>query len=252
MTIPSEEDLLKAACHIGHKSRKWNPKMKPFIYGVRKGVHIFDLSKTRTQLEKVCQALQELQSAGKTILFVSTKQHSTHLLEEIKQKTSHPIVTKKWMPGLLTNWKTIGRRIKYYQELQESFRTGEIDKYTKKEINSLRKQLAKLDAALGGVSDMNGMPNAVFVVDAVRDIIAVKEAHSMHIPVFGICDSIGDPDHFSIPIPANDDAIRSVSLLLTTVLQSLEEAPTSQKEEEIREEKIPPPPTSLDATATGI
>ena len=225
MTIPSEEELLQAACHIGHRVTKWNPKMKPFLYGERKGIHVFDLAKTREYLEKTCEQLAALQKEGKMILFVSTKQHSTQFLEELGQATGQPIVTKKWIAGLLTNWKTISRRIKYYLDLQTSFKTGEVEKYTKKEQTQLRKKLAKLDNALAGVAGMTGLPDAVFVVDALRDVIAVREAHTIGVPVFGICDSNADPDFFTTPIPANDDAINSVKLILETVKKTLAETP---------------------------
>jgi small subunit ribosomal protein S2 len=221
MTIPSEEELLAAACHIGHLAFKWNPKMKPYLYGVRNDVHIFDLTKTRSHLEKACKALDSIQKEGKTILFVSTKQHSTKMLEELGKSVGHPIVTKKWIPGLLTNWKTISRRIKYYLDLQTSFKTGEVEKYTKSEQNKLRKKLTNLDNALSGVSGMTEVPNAVFVVDAVRDSIAVHEAKSLGIPIFGICDSNADPDFFTVPIPANDDAVNSVKTILSTVEEAL-------------------------------
>jgi small subunit ribosomal protein S2 len=231
MTIPSEEALLQAACHIGHRVTKWNPKMKPYLYGERKGIHIFDLRKTRDQLEKTCEQLVSLQKEGKMILFVSTKQHSTQFLEELGKAVGQPIVTKKWIAGLLTNWKTISRRIKYYLDLQNSFRTGEVEKYTKKEQTQLRKKLAKLDHALAGVSGMTGLPDAVFVVDALRDVIAVKEAHTIGVPVFGICDSNADPDFFTIPIPANDDAVNSVKMILDTVKDALSATPRKPREE---------------------
>jgi small subunit ribosomal protein S2 len=235
MTIPSEEQLMQSACHIGQRSFKWNPKMKPFIYGIQNGVHIFDLTKTRKKLEEVCEKLQELNKTGKNILFVSTKQFSTHYLEVLGQAVGHPIVTKKWIPGLLTNWKTISRRIKYYLDLQESFKTGEVEKYTKKEQLQLRKKLAKLDHALSGVSGMKELPDAVFVVDAVRDVIAVKEAKTIGIPVFGICDSNADPDYFTIPIPCNDDAVNSVKIVLETVQEALGgEVKKEEKKEEVK------------------
>jgi small subunit ribosomal protein S2 len=232
MTIPSAEELLKAACHIGHRAFKWNPKMKRYLYGTRNGIHVFDLEQTRTHLEEVCNQLKELNAAGRTILFVSTKQHSTMFLEELGKTTGQPIVTKKWIPGLLTNWKTISRRIKYYLDLQNSFKTGEVEKYTKGEQTQLRKKLAKLDNALSGVSGMTGLPDAVFVVDAVRDVIAVREARTLGIPVFGICDSNADPDNFTMPIPANDDAVNSVKLILHTVQEALLSAPKSSKQDE--------------------
>jgi small subunit ribosomal protein S2 len=221
MPIPSEKDLLNSAVHFGHRKEKWNPKMAPFLYGTRKGIHIFDLEKTRKRLEETCNALKKLQAEGKTILFVSTKQQSIPFIEHIAQVTNQPMVTKKWIPGLLTNWSTIKRRLKYYLDLQRSFQTGEIEKYTKKEQMALRKKLAKLDNALAGVSTMTGLPDAVFVLDAVRDRVAVLEARKLSIPLFGVCDSNADPDAFSVFIPGNDDAVKSIDIILRTVEEEL-------------------------------
>lgn len=222
--IPSEKELLQSAVHFGHRKEKWNPKMSPYLYGVRQGIHIFDLTKTREGLEKVCSQLKALQAMGKTILFVSTKQQSIPLIEALAKKLNQPMVTKKWIAGLLTNWPTIKRRLKYFLDLQRSFQTGEIEKYTKKEQTALRKELAKLEIALGGVATMNGLPDAVFVVDAIRDRVAVLEAAKLKIPLFGICDSNADPDLFSAFIPANDDAVKSLSLLLSAVESELSDA----------------------------
>ncbi len=221
MAIPSPKELLEAACHFGHKREKWNPHIAPYIYGVRKGIHIFDLEKSHEHLKKMCEELKKLQNEGKTILFVSTKQQSTAFIEEIGKALGQPIVTKKWLPGLLTNWETIRKRIKYYLDLQQSFKTGEVEKYTKKEQTYLRKQLTKLDIALSGVSSMSGVPQALFVVDAIRNRVAVLEARKLGIPVYGICDSNADPDDFTQFIPANDDAVKSIAIILTTVSEEL-------------------------------
>lgn len=221
MPVPAEQALLEAACHFGHRKEKWNPKMKKYIYTVRKGIHIFDLTQTKKALERVVSELKALAKSGKTILFVSTKQQSIALLEELGKKTGQPIVTKKWMPGLLTNWPTIKRRIRYYLDLQQSFKTGEIEKYTKKEQTKLRKELAKLDLAFSGVATMKDLPDAVFIVDAVRDHVAVLEAKRLGIPLYGICDSNADPDNFTAAIPANDDAVKSIEIILKTVEDEL-------------------------------
>src|SRR3989344_201052 len=236
MYIPSEQELLAAACHIGHKSPKWNPKMKRYLYGIEKGIHIFDLTQTRKKLEDACNELVELHRQGKSILFVSTKLFSTAALEDLGQETGHPTVTKKWIPGLVTNWKTISRRIKYFIDLQRQFKTGEVEKYTKKEQLKLHKKLAQLDKALSGVAGMAGLPDAIFVVDAVRDVISVREANIAKIPVYGICDSNADPDLFKIAIPANDDASGSVMLILETVKKALQETP---RESAVKAEKAP-------------
>jgi small subunit ribosomal protein S2 len=198
--------------------------MAPFLYGTRKGIHIFDLEKTRQGLQTVVDHMKKLQVEGKTILFVSTKQHSIPMLESMAKKLGQPMVTKKWIPGLLTNWSTLKRRLKHYLDLQRQFQTGEIEKYTKKEQNFLRKELSKLDIALGGVATMNGLPDAIFVVDAIRDRVAVLEAAKLKIPIFGICDSNADPDHFSAFIPGNDDAVKALSLFLSTIESELSSA----------------------------
>lgn len=230
MAIPAEKQLLDAACHFGHRKDKWNPRIAPYIYGSRKGIHIFDLTETRNRLERMCSALKQLQNTGKTILLVSTKQQSTVFLEEAGRQLGQPTVTKKWIPGLLTNWSTIRSRIRYYLDLQQSFKTGEIEKYTKKEQTYLRKQLAKLDNALAGVAHMTGVPDAVFVIDAVRDRVAVLEAKKLGIPVYGICDSNADPELFTEFVPCNDDAVKSIALILSTVTDELASAKPKGKE----------------------
>tara|TARA_Y100000310_G_scaffold126629_1_gene125501 strand:- start:9078 stop:9686 length:609 start_codon:yes stop_codon:yes gene_type:complete len=195
--------------------------MASYIYGTQNKVHIFDLVQTKKALDSVCSILSKLQKEGKTVLFVSTKQQSIVYIEMFHEALGLPIVTKKWMPGLLTNWNTIKKRIKHYLDLQNSFKTGEIEKYTKKEQTQLRKELTKLDIALGGVSAMTQMPDALFVIDAVRDRVAVLEAKKLNIPVYGICDSNADPDLFTECIPGNDDAVKSIELIMNTVLEAM-------------------------------
>src|SRR3989338_9083743 len=232
MPIPSTKDLLSCACHFGHRKEKWNPKMKPVLFGVRKGIHIFDLEKTHEALIKTCSELKSMQKSGKTILFVSTKLQSIQYVERVSSALRQPVVTKKWVPGLLTNWATIKNRIRYYLDLKRSFQTGEVEKYTKKEQVGLRKELTKLDAGFSGVSGMKGLPDALFVVDAVRDRVAVMEAKKIGLPVYGICDSNADPDDFKIFILANDDAVKSIELILQTVENELTEAKTEEKNQE--------------------
>lgn len=238
MAIPSESELLEHACHFGHPIAKWNPKIAEYLYGSRKGIHIFNLQKTREGLIQVIDAMKALQAEGKTILFVSTKQQSIPLIEEIGQKLGHPIVTKKWIAGLLTNWPTIRRRLQYYLDLRRSFQTGEVEKYTKKEQTELRKEMMKLDSALSGVSGMNGLPDAVFIVDGVRDHVAVLEAKKLSIPVYGICDSNANPDEFTACIPANDDAVRSIRILLDTITNEMMTVRSKKSEKEEAEKKM--------------
>ncbi len=238
MAIPSEKDLLNAACHFGHPKQKWNPKIADYLFGTRKGIHIFDLTKTREGLEIVCEHMKKLQVEGKVVLFVSTKQQAIPQIEQMGQELNQPVVTKKWIPGLLTNWPTIKKRLQYYLDLRTSFQTGTVEKYTKKEQTALRKELTKLDAALSGVAHMTGLPDALFVVDGVRDHVAVLEAKKLGIPVFGICDSNADPEEYTACVPANDDAVKSIDIILHTVLVELSNA----KPKKVENKELPPTP----------
>lgn len=244
--IPSEKELLDAACHFGHPKQKWNPKIAPYLFGSRKGIHIFDLQKTREGLERVCEEMKKLQAEGKTILFVSTKQQAIPQIEKMADTLSQPAVTKKWIPGLLTNWPTLKRRLQYYLDLRKSFQTGEVEKYTKKEQTQLRKELTKLDAALSGVSHMTGLPDALFIVDAVRDHVAVLEAKKLGIPVFGICDSNADPDEFAACVPSNDDAVKSIDIIIGTLMNELNGAKIKKDE---RKEELSAQPRNVIASS---
>lgn len=230
--IPSTKQLIASACHFGHRKEKWNPKMKHTLFGVRRGIHIFDIEKTEEALRKTCDELRSMQKSGKTILFVSTKLQALQPIEQTSRALGQPVVTKKWVPGLLTNWSTIKNRIRYYLDLQQSFRTGDVEKYTKKEQVVLRKELAKLDAGFSGVAAMKSLPDAVFIIDAVRDRVAVLEARKLGIPVFGICDSNGDPDDFKIYIPANDDAVKSIEMILGCIQSELGDAKKAESKDD--------------------
>ncbi len=211
------KEMLEAAVHFGHKTQKWNPKMKKFIYTSKNGIHIFDLEKTKAALEKAVEFVQKSASSGKTVLFVSTKPQSAHLVIEAAEACRMPYVIHKWMGGLLTNFSTIKQRIRYLKNLKDQEKNGEFEKYTKKEASELRKTIDKLESALGGVRDLDALPDLVFVVDALRDRIAVNEANKMKIPVVGIVDSNADPDGIQYPIPGNDDAVKSLTYLIQKV-----------------------------------
>lgn len=226
MTDISLKDMVKSAVHFGHPTHKWNPKMKPYLYDQRHGVHIFDLKKTANHLLKALDFLSNAKRANKNILFVGTKQQSHPMLQEMHKATQMPIVTDKWIPGLLTNFKTIKKRIDFFKELKDQDRTGGFDKYTKKEQIKLRKKIQDLSSSLSGVEGMEDIPDVLFVVDIVRDHIAVKEARRLKTPVVAIVDSNADPDMVDYPIPANDDAIKSLEYILGLVKEAL----TAKKE----------------------
>lgn len=211
------KEMLAAAVHFGHQTHKWNPKMKPFLYGVRDGIHIFDLQKTFDMQEAALTFLQKTVEEGKKILFVSTKQQAATLVEGVAKKCNMPHVTYKWIGGLLTNFSTVKKRIKYFLELTEKKENGEFEKYTKKEASKLTKELEKLETAFGGLQGMKKKPHVLFVIDSVRDNIAVKEANKLNIPVVAIADSNADPDEIDYPIPGNDDAVKSLKYFLSKV-----------------------------------
>lgn len=215
------KELLENAVHFGHKKQKWNPKMRDFIYGERDGIHIFNLQKTAEKLEKALTFLSEEAAMGKSILFVCTKPQAINMVSEMALNCKMPFVVEKWIPGLLTNFSTVGKRIQYLQKLKEEERTGEFSKYTKKEGSQLRKVIVKLERALGGVQTMMRLPDVVFVLDAHRDILALKEARRAGITTVGVADSNADPDMLDYLIPGNDDAVKSIQYLLGKIEKSL-------------------------------
>jgi len=214
-------DMFDNTIHIGHKTQKWNPLMKKYIYGEKQGMHIINLEKTLVMFESALEYMQKCVSEGKTILFVSTKPQSTALLKDLASTLNMPYVTNKWIPGLITNFDSIKTRIKYYLNLKEQDETGELTKYTKKEASKMRKELEALETALGGVKDMTTLPDVVFVVDVVRDAIVVSEARKLRIPVVAFTDTNADPTKITYPIPANDDSINSLTYLLGKIKETL-------------------------------
>jgi len=221
MTQDDIKQMLASAVHFGHKTQKWNPKMRKYIYGAKNGIHIFDLFKTKEALEKATEFLNQAVKSGKKVLIVCTKPQAAKLVEDLGESTGMPYVNNKWMGGLLTNFGTMKLRIKYYQKLRKEAQEGGFEKYTKKEASDLRKTIEKLESALGGVKDMENLPDVVLVLDAVRDRIAIKEANKLKITVVGITDSNADPDGVKYPIPGNDDAIKSLTYLVGKIKLSM-------------------------------
>lgn len=209
--------MFECAVHIGHRTQKWNPRMKRFIYGERHGIHIINLEKTLECLEKALAFLAKTVAEGKTVLFVSTKPQSVKLLEEAARDCRVPYVVSKWIPGLITNFSTLKTRIKYLADLKSQEASGGFDKYTKKEASKLKKIIDKLQISLGGVQNLTARPDVVFVLDALRDRIVVKEAKRLRIPVVGIVDSNADPTIVNYPIPGNDDALKSLTYFIEKI-----------------------------------
>lgn len=217
MSVISMKNLLEAGVHFGHQTRRWNPKMKRFIFTERNGIYIIDLQKTVKKVEEAYDFVREVAADGGEVLFVGTKKQAQDAIEKEATKCGMPYINQRWLGGLLTNYKTIKKRIDRLYQLYEMEENGTFEVLPKKEIAQLLHEREKLEKFLGGIKEMNGMPKALFVVDPKKERIAVKEAHILGIPVIGIVDTNCDPDEVDIPIPGNDDAIRAVKLITETI-----------------------------------
>ena len=228
------DQLLEAGVHFGHQTRRWNPKMRKYIFTERNGIHIIDLRKTLDRLQHAQKAVREVVLAGQQVLFVCTKRQLREIIEQEAVRSGSFYVTERWLGGMLTNFQTIRQQIRRLKELERGQEENAFEFYTKKERLLLDREREKLDKYLSGVKDMGRIPGAVFVVDAKREIIAVREAHRLGIPVIAITDTNADPDLIDFPIPGNDDAIRSVSLISKAVADSVEAARREVPEDERR------------------
>lgn len=221
--LPSLQELLEAGVHFGHQVRRGHPRMKPYIFGVREGVHIIDLTKSEEYLKQATEFVYELASQGKVLLFVGTKKQAKPIIEELAKKLDAPFMTARWMGGFLTNFEEIKKRIKLLKDLKEQKAKGELSKYTKKEQLLLDRKMDKLQEDFSGVMNLAGMPGAIFVVDAVSDNIAIKEAKRLGIKVVAIADSNCNVSEIDYPIPGNDDAIKSITILVNAIGSAYEE-----------------------------
>lgn len=202
--------LLEAGLHYGHTTRRWNPKMSPFIFGVRNGIHIIDLEQTVPMLYKALQVIRDVVAGGGRVLFVGTKPQASEKIKEAAKKCGQYYINHRWLGGTLTNWKTVNQSIKRLKEMEEVLENP--GRLTKKEILKMTRERDKLDLALGGIRDMGGLPDALFVIDTNKEAIAIEEATRLGIPVIGVLDSNSSPEGVTYPIPGNDDALRAISL----------------------------------------
>ena len=255
-TTVNIRSLLDAAVHFGHQTRRWNPKMKPYIFGDRNGIYIIDLKQTLIELDKAYTFVNDLASRGGALLFVGTKKQAQEAVSVNAERCGMPYVNARWLGGMLTNFVTIRSRVTYMEELEAMEADGRMAALPKKEQILLRKELGKLQVNLNGVRNMKGVPQAIFVIDTKREEIAIHEAHRLGIPVIGILDTNADPDEVDFGIPANDDAIRSVSLLCEVIADAVvagsSAAAVSQEELEAAAtgEGASPSQAPTDATAT--
>lgn len=213
MSVCTMLELLEAGVHFGHQTQRWNPKMKKYIYGERNGIYIINLQQTTVMLDKAYEAVKEIASKGKNIVFVGTKKQASEIIEQEANRCNSFYINRRWLGGTLTNFETIRTRIKKLNELEELRDSGHFDRLPKKEVAVMTRQIAKLNKSLGGVKRMKGMPDLLFIIDQKRELIAIKEANKAKIPIIGLVDTNCDPENIDYVIPGNDDAIRSIKLI---------------------------------------
>ena len=229
------DQLLQAGCHFGHLKRKWNPAMAPYIYTERNGIHIIDLHKTVVKIDEAADALKQIAKSGKKVLFVATKKQTKEIIAEKAQSVGMPYVTERWPGGMLTNFPTIRKAVKKMSNIDKLMQDGTFANLSKRELLQVTRQRAKLEKNLGSIADLTRLPSALFVVDVLKEQIAVREANRLGIPVFGIVDTNSDPKNIDFIIPANDDAKDSVEVILTACCAAINEGIEERKVEKADE-----------------
>ena len=224
MSVVSMKQLLEAGVHFGHQAKRWNPKMAKYIFTERNGIHVIDLHKSLKKIEEAYEEMRKIAEDGGKVLFVGTKKQAQEAIKEQAERSGMYYINNRWLGGMLTNFSTIKKRIERMKELEKMDAEGILDSdYTKKEAAELRKELSKLSKNLSGIRDMERVPDAIYVVDVKMEELPVKEAHLLGIPVFAMIDTNVDPDLITYPIPANDDAIRSVKLITSVIANAIVE-----------------------------
>jgi small subunit ribosomal protein S2 len=241
--------LLESGVHFGHQTRRWNPKMAQFIFTARNGIHIIDLQKTMQRVKIAYSAMRDLANNGGKVLFVGTKKQAQGAIVEYAEKCGMYYVSERWLGGLLTNYKTVGNSIQRLKELEKMQENDSWDAETKKEILELQRELAKKNKILSGIKNMQGLPDALFIIDPKRESIDVQEAHKLGIPIFAVVDTNCNPDEIDYPIPGNDDAIRAIALFLEVMAKAIVEGQSGGQSSEIafEDEEIEGIPASVEA-----
>ena len=233
MSTPTFEQLLEAGCHFGHLKRKWNPAMAPYIFMERNGIHIIDLYKTVAKVEEAAAALKSIAKSGKKVLFVATKKQAKQVIADKATSVGMPYVIERWPGGMLTNFPTIRKAVKKMTSIDKMMKDGTFDNLSKREKLQVTRQRAKLEKTLGSIADLNRLPAALFVVDVLKERIAVAEANRLGIPVFAMVDTNSDPSNVDFVIPANDDASKSIEIILDTVCSAMTEGIEERKAEKV-------------------
>ncbi len=221
MPVASMIELLDAGVHFGHQTQRWNPKMKPYIYGARNGIYVLDLRKTTAKLDEAYAVVREYAAKGKNVVFVGTKRQAADVVAEESQRAGAYYINRRWLGGMLTNFETIRGRVNKLREIEEFVASGHIDKLPKKEVAQIMRKLSKLSKTLGGIKEMRGMPDLLFVVDQRKEDIAIAEANKLGIPVICLADTNANPDGIDYIIPGNDDAIRAIRLIASKLADAI-------------------------------
>ena len=237
MAVISMKQLLEAGVHFGHQTRRWNPKMKKYIFTERNGIYIIDLQKTVKKVDEAYNFIKSVSEEGGKVLFVGTKKQAQESVKEEAERAGHYYVNQRWLGGILTNYKTISKRVKRISEIEKMEEDGTFDVLPKKEVVEIKKEYDRLIKFLGGIRDMKSMPQALFVVDPRKERNAIAEAHKLNIPIVGIVDTNCDPDEIDYVIPANDDAIRAVKLLTGKMADAIIEGQQGVSNEDVAEEQ---------------
>ncbi|MEM9991132.1 MAG: 30S ribosomal protein S2 [Bacteroidota bacterium] len=223
MAKPTYKELLDAGAHFGHLKKKWNPKMTPYIFMERKGIHIIDLNRTIESMERAAKAMKQIARSGKKIMFVATKKQARHIVAEAAREVGMPYVTERWLGGMMTNFSTIRRSVKKMNNIDKILADEAATSITKKERLTLTRERNKLEKVLGGIANLNRLPAAIFIVDIHHEHIAIAEAHKLGMRTFGIVDTNSDPNQVDFAIPANDDASRSIELVVKYMTEAIQE-----------------------------
>lgn len=231
MQKPTYNQLLDAGVHFGHLKRKWNPKMRPYIFKEHKGVHLIDLNRTSDLLEKAAYAIKQVARSGKKIMFVATKKQAREIVSSAAKSVNMPFVTDRWLGGMMTNFATIRRSVKKMNNIDRMLTDGSITNITKKERLTLTRERNKMDRVLGGVANLNRLPSAVFIVDILNEHLALQEAEKLGIRTFAMVDTNSDPNKVDFPIPANDDSSKSIAIIVNYMVDAIKEGLAERNEE---------------------
>jgi small subunit ribosomal protein S2 len=231
MARTTYQDLLDAGVHFGHLTRKWDPKMSQYIFMERNGIHIIDLNKTLTKVEEAAAAIKQIVKSGRKVLFVATKKQAKDIVAEYAKTVNMPFITERWLGGMLTNFATVRKSIKKMSNIDKLTKDGTYSNLSKKERLMIQRERIKLETLLGGIADLNRLPAALFLIDVKKEHIAVSEALKLNIPTFAMVDTNSDPSNIDFPIPANDDATKSISLITGIIIQAIVEGLDERKRE---------------------